>query len=372
MTKSQNQIISNMKKIFFTFMILLSFLLTKAQDNTYVEEEVSYWNSIDSIKIGGTLTIPKKQGKFPAVLLITGSGQQDRDETLMGHKPFKVIAEYLSEKGIAVLRVDDRGKGKSTGKFSKSTGSDFVKDVLAGIEFLKNRDEINPTKIGLLGHSEGGSLAPEVAVKSENVAFIVSLAGTAVNGLDLLIKQNYELQKSIKSDTVLLSQYLTHFYRPTMEEITKNNDTKTIIKNTMLHMSNFRKLVGDENYKKHLPFPPHDSTMAKLIIGQVNNAWFKNFTQNNPAEYWVRVTCPVLALNGTKDLQVDADINLNAIEESLKKAKNKQYKIVRLNNVNHLFQEAKTGAIDEYTQKTDTPTKETLKIIVDWVLEVVK
>ena len=361
-----------MKKTLFTLVILLSSFLIKAQEKTYSEEEVSYWNLTDSVKIGGTLTIPNKQGKFPATLLITGSGQQDRDETLMGHKPFKVIAEYLSEKGIAVLRVDDRGKGKSTGKFSKSTGTDFVKDVLAGIEFLKNRSEINSTKIGLLGHSEGGSLAPEVAVKSKNVAFIVSMAGTAVNGLDLLIKQNYEIQKSVKPDTVLLNQYLNHFYRPMMEELTKNNETKTIIKNTILHMGNFRKLVGDYNYKKHLHFPPHDSTMAKIIIGQVNNPWFKSFIQNNPSEYWQKVTCPVLALNGTKDLQVDAEINLNAIEESLKKAENKRYKMVRLNGVNHLFQVAKTGSIDEYSQKTDTPTKETLQIIGDWILEVMK
>jgi uncharacterized protein len=314
-----------MKKLFFTLALLLVSLFAKSQEKTYTEEEVSYWNSVDSVKIGGTLTIPKKHGKFPAVLLITGSGQQDRDESLMGHKPFKVIAEYLSERGIVVLRVDDRGKGKSTGKFSKSTGADFVKDILSGVEFLKNRKEINPSKIGLLGHSEGGSLAPEVAVKSGNVAFIVSMAGTAVNGLDLLIKQNYEILKPTKPDTVLLNQYLTLFYRPTMEEIMKQDDSKTIIRNTVLHMEKFRKLVGEENYKKYLPVPPHDTTYAKIFVNQANSPWFKHFLQNNPADYWQKVTCPVLAMNGTKDLQVDAGNNLKATEASLKKSKNKRY-----------------------------------------------
>ena len=155
----------------------------------YKEEEVSYKNAKDNVKLAGTLTLPSGEGKFPAVVLITGSGSQDRDETIFGHKLFLVLADFLTRKGIAVLRVDDRGIGGSDLGSPLATTENFVGDVLAGVEFLKTRKEINPQKIGLIGHSEGGTIAPIAAVRSKDVAFIVMLAGTAQKGDEVIVSQ---------------------------------------------------------------------------------------------------------------------------------------------------------------------------------------
>jgi alpha/beta superfamily hydrolase len=361
-----------MKKILFTLTTFCLIFQAKAQDKNYTEEEVSYWNTVDSVKIGGTLSIPKSGSKFPVVLFITGSGQQDRDETILIHKPFKVIAEYLAEKGIASLRVDDRGIGKTTGNMAKSTGKDFVKDILSGVEYLKSRKEFDSKKIGLIGHSEGGCLAPEVAVKSGNVAFIVSLAGGGVDGLSLLKKQNFEVYKAAKVDTNVIRKYLDTFFEPSVHDILEEKDKKAMIAKTVSHMRRFKDEVGEKDYKNLLPVSPYDSVFAKQVVGQINNVWYRDFLIANPADYWKQVKCPVLALNGTKDLQVDADLNLTGIEQSLKIAKNQKYKIVRLPNLNHLFQYTETGRVSEYGNQTDTPTKETLEIIGNWILELIK
>jgi len=160
----------------------------------YLEEEVFYENKEAKITLAGTLTLPSQEGLFPVVLLITGSGPQDRDEAIAGHRPFLVLADYLTRQGIAVLRVDDRGVGRSTGDFSPATSEDFASDVLAGIAYLKTRKEINPKKIGLIGHSEGGIIAPMVAVKSPDVAFIVLMAGTGLTGEEILYLQGALIQ----------------------------------------------------------------------------------------------------------------------------------------------------------------------------------
>lgn len=361
-----------MKKILFALITICLVFQAKSQDKNYTEEEVSYWNTIDSVKIGGTLIMPKNGSKFPVVLLITGSGQQDRDETILGHKPFKIIAEYLAEKGIASLRVDDRGIGKSTGNMAKSTGKDFVKDIIAGVEFLKNRKEIDPQKIGLIGHSEGGCLAPEAAVKSKNVAFIVSLAGGGVDGLSILTKQNFDILKASKVDTNLINNYLHTYFQPSINDILKESDSKIMIAKTVSHMGDFKNEVGETSYKKLLPVSPYDTVYAKQVVAQLNSPWFRDFLNSNPADYWKQVKCPVLALNGTKDLQVDAELNLSNIEKSLQEAGNKNFKIIRLPNLNHLFQIAETGSPSEYGKKTETPSKETLQVIGDWILEVTK
>ena len=155
----------------------------------YIEEEVVYENKEAEITLAGTLTLPPGKSSFPAVLLITGSGPQDRDETVYGHYPFLVLADYLTRQGVAVLRVDDRGVGESTGDFSQATSEDFASDVLAGIGYLKTRKEINPEQIGLIGHSEGGLIAPMVAIKSPDVAFIILMAGTGLTGEEILYLQ---------------------------------------------------------------------------------------------------------------------------------------------------------------------------------------
>jgi uncharacterized protein len=361
-----------MKKYFFLLILSVFTSRTNAQDKHYVEEEVSYWNTKDSVKIGGTLTTPKFKTQYPTVLLITGSGQQDKDETILIHKPFKIIAEYLTSRGIAVLRVDDRGKGATTGRFSKSTGENFVKDILAGVDFLSTRKEI--INIGLLGHSEGGGLASEVSVKSKKVAFIVSMAGIGTDGLSVMVKQNFEILREMKFDTNHINTYLNRLYRPMVEGILAETDTTRMFEKTMQLITDFRKTVDEKISKNFLPTssPANDTFYAKQMIKQMNNDWYRHFFGSNPAVYWQQTKCPVLALNGTKDIQVDAEMNLRAIEESLKKAKNKHYKIFRLKNHNHLFQETTTGSINEYAQKTDTPTKETLQVIGDWIVEITR
>ena len=155
----------------------------------YDEEEVSYENGKAGVKLAGTLTLPRAKGPFPAVLLITGSGPQDRDETLLGHRPFLVLADYLTRKGIAVLRVDDRGTGKSTGDFAKGTTEDFASDARTSVDYLKNRKEIDPARLGLIGHSEGGIIAPMLASQSSDIAFIVMMAGSAETGEKVLLSQ---------------------------------------------------------------------------------------------------------------------------------------------------------------------------------------
>jgi uncharacterized protein len=166
----------------------------------YLEEEVSYPNKEAGIKLAGTLTMPKAGGPFPAVILITGSGPENRDEALMGHKPFKVLADYLTRRGIAVLRSDDRGVGKSTGDFAKATTEDFASDALAGVAYLKTRKEIDPKHIGLIGHSEGGIIAPMAVVRSRDVAFLVLIAGTGFPGDHIIVRQTIDIARAQKAN----------------------------------------------------------------------------------------------------------------------------------------------------------------------------
>ncbi|MBC7743760.1 MAG: alpha/beta fold hydrolase, partial [Flavobacterium sp.] len=162
---------------------------------TYRSENVEYDNETKTVHFGGTLTLPASGSHFPAVILITGSGQQDRDETIFNHKPFAVIADHLTKNGIAVLRVDDRGVGQTTGEVKNATSADFAKDVLAGIRFLKSQRDINIKQIGLIGHSEGGMIASMVANESDNLAFMVSMAGIGIKGVDVIKKQNSSILK---------------------------------------------------------------------------------------------------------------------------------------------------------------------------------
>src|SRR5712691_5734789 len=172
----------------------------------YREEEVAYDNKQGHSHLVGTLTLPRSGGPFPAALLITGSGQQDRDEALMGHRPFLVLADYLTRRGIAVLRVDDRGVGGSTGEVARATTEDFAGDVLAGVAYLKTRKEIDPKRIGLIGHSEGGVIAPLCAARSRDVAFMVMLAGTGLPGEEILYRQGELILKAMGASPAVVTQ----------------------------------------------------------------------------------------------------------------------------------------------------------------------
>lgn len=333
----------------------------------YNEEEVIIENNIEGIKLAGTLTYPKESKKFPAVVMVTGSGAQDRDETIFKHKPFLVIADYLTRNGIAVLRYDDRGFGKSTGNFSAATTANFVTDVLSAVEYLKSRKEIDHNKIGIIGHSEGGMIAPMAASSSDEVAFIVLLAGPGMKGSDLLALQTElilrangeseeEIEKSIKTNKAA--------YKIVVEQ----PDSSLAFKELEKLFDELLATLTEEERNKPEYSRSNFQQMARTIL----SPWFRFFLKFDPKEYLKNIQIPVLALNGEKDLQVPPKENLSRIEESLKNAGNKNYKIVELPGLNHLFQNCKTGSPREYGEIEETFSVEALKIISDWIKEVTK
>lgn len=317
----------------------------------YTEKEVTFVNSDAGVTLLGTLTIPQGKGKFPAVILISGSGPQDRNEEIFGHKPFFVIADFLTRNGIAVLRFDERGVGKSTGDFRKATTKDFYEDALVGINFLRSQKEINPKKVGLIGHSEGGTIAFMAAGESK-VDFAVSLAGAALRGDSILIKQNYDILVASGLSKEVAMQYVG-----LLRDVFKlqNSQTQQYIKDNMEEIS---KTMFD--VKKEL-LPQNLLDNAKILI-TTDNDWLAFFRQNDPAAYIKRIKCPLMAINGTKDLQVDAEANLGVVERLLPSAK-----VVRYDNLNHLFQECQTGMANEYGVIEQTIAPHVLDDILNWI-----
>ena len=331
----------------------------------YNSEEVLFENETDDVVLAGTLTYPKEGNSFPAVVMITGSGGQDRNEELLGHKPFLVSADYLTKNGIAVLRFDDRGIAQSTGDHSKATSEDFAKDVLAAVEFLKERKEIDKTKIGLIGHSEGGIIAPLAAVQSNDVAFIVMMAGLGIPGDSILYLQGEliqraegtneeEIQKSVKSQREIFS-------------IVKNsNDDEKLDKELREKFySEYAAMTEEEKSKLGDP-----EVYINMQIKTIASPWFKYFLRFDPAPVLEKIKCPVLAINGEKDLQVPPKENLSAIESALKKGGNKNFEIKMLSGLNHLFQTSETGKISEYGKIEETISPLALETILDWIKRV--
>lgn len=328
----------------------------------YAEEEVTYNNAKAGIKLAGTLTRPEGQGPFPAVRLITGSGPQDRDETIFGHKPFLVISDYLTRRGLAVLRVDDRGVGGSTGKTSESTTADFAEDVKAGIEFLKKRKEIDPTQIGLIGHSEGGIIAPLVASQSKDVAFIILLAGTGISGEDILYVQGEAIMKVMGATKDQLAMQRSVQQR--LIAIAKEEkDVATAEKKMAAVLKDLVHKLTDEEKKAAEEFGGLQDAQSKALL----SPWFRYFLTYDPRPALRKVQCPVLALNGEKDLQVPPSANLPEIEKALKEGGNKDFTLKVIPNVNHLFQTSKTGSITEYGRNEETIAPIVLETMADWI-----
>lgn len=325
----------------------------------YYTEDVTFENKTDKNVLAGTLTLPQKEGKFPAVILITGSGAQNRDEEILGHKPFLVLADYLTKKGIGVLRFDDRGVGKSTGDFKTAVTLDFAKDVQAGIDYLKTRNEIDKKKIGLIGHSEGGIIAPIVAGDSKDVSFIVLLAGTGIPGDKLLLlqKEKIERQMGVSEDEIQKAQ---ETFKGVYEIITASPAGDPSLKSRVSSYLTLK--LGDKMVDNQI----------KTLSAQVTSPWMTGFLKLDPSIALEKVKCPVLALNGEKDLQVPADVNLEAIKTVLAKAGNKNVTAKKIPNLNHLFQECKTGSPDEYAAIEQTFSPIALEEISKWVLVQVK
>jgi uncharacterized protein len=316
----------------------------------YREEEVSYENKVQGDTLAGTLTIPEGEGPFTAVLLITGSGPQDRDETLMGHKPFLVLSDWLTRKGIEVLRVDDRGVAKSTGAFDTATTADFATDVEAGVAFLKARPEVNPKKIGLIGHSEGGVIAPMVAARNADVGFIVMLAGTGVPGDRILVEQ----RKLIEEASGMLE---ADAEKSAVEEMAVLKLAESEKDNPDLEKDLKAKLAGSVK-------EPELGAQVKALT----SPWFLYFLTYDPAPTLRKVKCPVLVLSGEKDLQVPPAQNLPVIRKALEEGGNKNFEIVELPELNHLFQTAKTGSPMEYGVIEETMSPVALEKMTGWIV----
>jgi pimeloyl-ACP methyl ester carboxylesterase len=333
----------------------------------YFTEEVAFQNPNANITLAGTLCLPKKEGNFPVVVLITGSGPQNRDEELLGHKPFLIISDYLTRNGIAVLRYDDRGVAKSTGDFQSATSMDFASDVESAIAYLKTRKEINPKKIGLIGHSEGGIIAPMVAAKSKDVNFIVLLAGTGIRGDKLLLMQqeliarasgvsDEDIEKTKESNTKVFDMVL------------KSKDSEAL----KTDLTNYIKTLLKENNSEKIPQGMTEDQFIARQVNQITNPWMQYFIKYDPSLTLEKVKCAVLAINGGKDLQVPPKENLSAIEKSLKKAGNKKFVVKELPNLNHLFQECKTGSPSEYSEIEQTFSPIALDEITKWIINQTK
>ncbi len=333
----------------------------------YKVEDVVYENKSAGIKLGGTITMPESGGPFPAVLLITGSGQQNRDEELFGHKPFLVIADYLTRHGIAVLRVDDRGIGESTGNFAASTSKDFVSDVLTGVEYLKGRKEINPKEIGLIGHSEGGMIAPMAADETKDVAFIVLMAGPGITGEQVLLTQTEAIQKlsGVPEDQIkkgLVSD------KKMYDAIMQGKDSTQIVDELQKIFNDSYNSLSEEQ-KKQLSDPKAGFDMVR---NRLMSPWFRYFVAYNPVPVLEKVKCPVLAIDGSKDLQVLPEQNLAAIKKALQAGGNKNFEVKELPGLNHIFQTAETGLPTEYGRIDETISPIALKTMGDWILKVTK
>ncbi|MEP6920723.1 MAG: alpha/beta fold hydrolase [bacterium] len=330
----------------------------------YAEEEVSYNNTNDKVKLTGTLTLPPSKTPVPAVVLITGSGPQDRNETILGHRPFLVIADYLTRHGIAVLRVDDRGMGGSTLGVRNATSANYAEDVLAGVAFLKARKEIDPHKIGLIGHSEGGMIAPMVAAKSKDVAFIVLLAGPGQTGRDVILLQGDLGQKAGGTDPETIVR-VHKVYEQIFDTLKGEKDSAAAEKKIRAAVAAENGTLMDAQKKSFASVVQLIDTQMPMYLSD----WFRYFLLFDPAPTLAQVRVPVLALNGEKDLQVPPKENLALIEAALKRGGNKHYTVMLMPGLNHLFQHAQTGLPSEYGASEETIAPVVLQTISDWILK---
>jgi len=332
----------------------------------------SYYSENVKIKkndftISGTLTLPSKDGVYPLVILISGSGKQDRDGQVFGHKPFLVLSDYLTKSGMAVFRFDDRETGESTGDFESATTLDFAEDVDSILNYLKSRKEINKSQIGLIGHSEGGMIAPLVSVKSHDIKFIILLAAPGIPGKNLLLLQQESIGKAsgIREDELKNSRLINSG----AYDIIINGIDSDSIKNALRKY--FKKIVKSQENSAKLSEVEIDELIEKQV-SILSNPWLQFFIKYDPGKVLSQVKCPVLALNGKMDLQVPSNINLQAIRSNLEKGGNKKIIIRELPNLNHLFQECETGLPVEYNLIEQTFSPLVLEEISQWILLLVK
>jgi pimeloyl-ACP methyl ester carboxylesterase len=333
---------------------------------SYSTEEVTFRNEKEGITLSGTLTLPEVNvgQRVPAVVLISGSGPQNRDEEIFGHKPFAVIADDLTKRGIAVLRYDDRGTGASGGDFRKANSEDLSKDAQAAWEFLARHPHINVSRIGLIGHSEGGFIAAMIAARNKKVAFIISLAGPGIPHDQLLMEQTKALTPPDGEDIEKMLAF--------------NQDCYTLIKtekDPRILETLIRKRCMEYYVSGNSDYPEGKKAaekQAEALSQAILSPWFIYFIRCNPADYWKKVKCPVLALNGELDRQVLPVSNLRGIQKALPKNTRLKSCFIEMNQLNHLFQPATTGKPEEYSEITTTFSESALKVIGEWLEKTVK
>ncbi|HLK64773.1 MAG TPA: alpha/beta hydrolase [Bryobacteraceae bacterium] len=310
----------------------------------YQSQEVSVPSKAAGVTLACTLSVPQGEGPHPAMVLVTGSGPQDRDETVFGHRPFLVIADYLARHGVGTLRCDDRGTGKSTGRFLGATTADFSLDAEGAFNYLSNRPEFK--KVGIAGQSEGAVIAPMVASRRPAVAFVVMLAGVGVRGDIVGYSQAAAIQRA----------------RGVPEEAIQRN---LKMQQTLIALASSGATEGEMRRQVREKFATTPD--SERIILLLKDPWHRWFIDYDPEPMLEKVKCPVLVLNGDLDLQVVADLNVPAIEAAFHKGGNQHVTVRRFPKLNHLFQTAITGSPDEYPQIEETIAPVVLETIVNWL-----
>lgn len=321
----------------------------------YSSTDVAFANpAAAGVTLAGTLTVPEGRGPFPAAILISGSGPQDRDETLFDHKPFAVLADYLSRHGIAVLRYDDRGFAKSTGNHMRATSADFASDARAAITFLRTRPDLDPRAIGIIGHSEGGLIGPMVAVADPRVRFLVLLAGPGTTTTEVMRTQAREMAvaEGMPAAQATRAQPL-------------RDSLFALIRNSSPDSATATRELRDFLADGHLAALGVTTEQRAALVAEYARPWWRYFLRHDPATTLARVRVPVLALNGARDRQVSAAANLPAIRAAL--AHDRDVTIRELPDLNHLFQHATTGAASEYRTIAETFAPDAMAVVRDWI-----
>ena len=319
----------------------------------YYSENITF-NSSDDLKLEGTLTLPKKDGIFPVVIIISGSGPQNRDGEMFGHKPYYVIADHLTKNGFGVLRFDERGVGKSEGNFNTATIEELSADIKSAINYLKTRNDVNVSKIGLIGHSIGGIIAPKVASEVKDVDFIVLMAAPGINGDKLMLSQKAALERTMGMNELQIAQG---------QELVKG--AYDIIVSTNLDNQALKDSLNSFYIKKYGKMFPE--VQRETLVNQITGNEVLSLIKSKPSKYLEKVNCPVLAINGNKDFQVPSKENLNAIKDAIEKNGNNEVTIIELEKLNHLFQECNTGISSEYSEIEQTISPNVLDLITDWI-----
>jgi pimeloyl-ACP methyl ester carboxylesterase len=327
----------------------------------YETRDVRFENAADSVTLAGTLTLPAGDRPHPAVVLISGSGPQDRDEFIWEHRPFLVLADHLTRHGIAVLRYDDRGTAQSTGTYQGATVEDFARDTAAAVTFLHAQARIDPRRIGLIGHSEGGLVAPIVANQRGDIAFLVLMGATGVDGRAVLLSQAEAMTRASNApeSEVRLAMAINRAVTENAAQAAPGEDLYDKVMRAV------------DQVIATIPAPEREAArqairiMVKGEVGRLQDAWMRHFLNYDPAPALRRLDVPVLAIWGTRDLQVLPSINRPALERAL--AANRRASFVELDGLNHMFQAARTGSLSEYAEIDETINPAALSAITAWL-----